>query len=38
MRHKFKKVNEVIIEKAIAARVAVSNNRGEGYIDIAVFS
>lgn len=36
MRHIFKKVNEVIIEKAIAARVAVSNNRGEGYIDTAV--
>ena len=36
MRHIFKKVNEVITEKAIAARVAVSNNRGEGYIDTAV--
>ena len=36
MRHIFKKANEVIIEKAIAARVAVSNNRGEGYIDTAV--
>ena len=36
MRNIFKKVNEVIIEKAIAARVAVSNNRGEGYIDTAV--
>lgn len=36
MRHIFKKANEIIIEKAIAARVAVSNNRGEGYIDTAV--
>ena len=36
MRNIFKKANEVIIEKAIAARVAVSNNRGEGYIDTAV--
>ena len=36
MKNMFKKVNEVVVGKVIAARVAVSNNKGEGYIDTAV--
>ncbi|MCR1897451.1 DUF6133 family protein [Irregularibacter muris] len=31
-----RKANEFIIRKAVAAKVAVSNNSGEGYIDTAV--
>lgn len=36
MKNMFKKANEVVVDKVIAARVAVSNNNGEGYIDTAV--
>lgn len=36
MKNMFKRVNEFVTDKAIAARVAVSNNNGEGYIDTAV--
>ena len=36
MKKAFKKVNKLIINKAEVVRVAVSNNRGEGYIDTAV--
>lgn len=36
MKKMLKKINEFILNKAIAARVAISNNRGEGYIDTAV--
>lgn len=36
MKKMVKKTNEFILNKAIAARVAISNNRGEGYIDTAV--
>lgn len=36
MKKMLKKTNEFILNKAIAARVAISNNRGEGYIDTAV--
>ena len=32
----FKKTNEFIFNKAVKVRLAVSNNRGEGYIDTAV--
>ncbi|MBU5426967.1 hypothetical protein KQI41_11140 [Tissierella pigra] len=31
-----KKANEFITRKAISMKLAVSNNRGEGYIDTAV--
>ncbi len=31
-----RKTNEFITRKVTAARIAVSNNRGEGYIDTAV--
>jgi len=36
MKKMLKKTNEFILNKAIVARVAISNNRGEGYIDTAV--
>lgn len=36
MKNMFKRANEFVTDKAIAARVAVSNNNGEGYIDTAV--
>jgi len=36
MKNILRKANELMIRKAIAAKVAVSNNRGEGYIDTAV--
>lgn len=36
MKNMFKRANEFVMDKAIAARVAVSNNNGEGYIDTAV--
>lgn len=36
MRNMLRKANEFITRKAIAVKVAVSNNRGEGYIDTAV--
>ena len=36
MKNMFKRANEFVTDKAIAARVAGSNNRGEGYIDTAV--
>ena len=32
----FSKVNELRLEKVTAIKTAVSNNRGEGYIDTAV--
>jgi len=38
MKNILRKANEFMIRKAVAAKVAVSNNRGEGYIDTAVFS
>ena len=31
-----RKANELITRKVTATRIAVSNNRGEGYIDTAV--
>ena len=36
MKNTFKRANEVVVDKVIAARMAVSNNKGEGYIDTAV--
>ena len=36
MRRIFKRANEFIFNKAVSVRTAVSNNRGEGYIDTAV--
>ena len=36
MKNILRKANEFMIRKAIAAKVSVSNNRGEGYIDTAV--
>ena len=36
MRNMFRKVNELRLGKVSAIKTAVSNNRGEGYIDTAV--
>ena len=36
MRNIFRKVNELRLGKVSAIKTAVSNNRGEGYIDTAV--
>ncbi|HZJ99951.1 MAG TPA: DUF6133 family protein [Tissierellaceae bacterium] len=36
MKNMLRQVNEVMTSKAITAKIAVSNNRGEGYIDTAV--
>jgi hypothetical protein len=36
MKNMLRKANEFITRKAVEAKVAVSNNRGEGYIDTAV--
>ena len=36
MRNMFRKVNELRLGKVTARKSAVSNNRGEGYIDTAV--
>lgn len=36
MRNMFDKVNELRLGKVTAIKTAVSNNRGEGYIDTAV--
>lgn len=36
MKNMIKKINKFMAEKAVAARIAVSNNQGEGYIDTAV--
>lgn len=36
MRNMFRKVNEFRLGKVTAIKTAVSNNRGEGYIDTAV--
>ena len=36
MKNILRKANEFMIRKAISAKVAVSNNHGEGYIDTAV--
>ena len=36
MKKMIKKVNKFVVEKAVAARIAISNNSGEGYIDTAV--
>ena len=36
MKNILRKANEFITRKAVAVKVAVSNNRGEGYIDTAV--
>lgn len=36
MKSMLRKVNEFITRKAVEAKIAVSNNRGEGYIDTAV--
>jgi len=36
MKNMLRKANEFITRKAVAAKVVVSNNRGEGYIDTAV--
>ena len=36
MKSMLRKVNEFITRKAVEAKIAVINNRGEGYIDTAV--
>lgn len=36
MKNILRNANEFMIKKVVAAKVAVSNNRGEGYIDTAV--
>ena len=36
MRNMFKKANKFMTKKAVAIKIAVNNNRGEGYIDTAV--
>ncbi len=36
MRNMFRKLNELRLGKVTAIKTAVSNNRGEGYIDTAV--
>lgn len=36
MKNMLRKANEFITRKAVATKVAVSNKRGEGYIDTAV--
>lgn len=36
MKKMMKRVNEVVLKQAIKAKLAVSNNKGEGYIDTAV--
>lgn len=36
MRNMFRKVNELRLGKVTTIKSAVSNNRGEGYIDTAV--
>lgn len=36
MRNMFRKGKEFMTRKATAVKIAVSNNRGEGYIDTAV--
>lgn len=36
MRNMLDKANDLVTKRAIAVKVAVSNNRGEGYIDTAV--
>lgn len=36
MRNMLRKANDFVTRKVVAAKVAVSNNRGEGYIDTAV--
>ncbi|MBZ2175620.1 DUF6133 family protein [Schnuerera sp. xch1] len=36
MERTFEKTNNFIAKKIIAVKTAVSNNRGEGYIDTAV--
>jgi len=36
MKNMLRKANEFITRKAIAVKVAINNNRGEGYIDTAV--
>lgn len=36
MENILRNANKFMIRKAVAAKVAVSNNRGEGYIDTAV--
>ena len=36
MKNMIKRINKFMAEKAVAAKVAVSNNQGEGYIDTAV--
>ena len=36
MKNILRKANEFITRKAIAVKVAINNNRGEGYIDTAV--
>ena len=36
MKNILRKANDFVTRKVVAAKVAVSNNRGEGYIDTAV--
>lgn len=36
MKKLIKKVNNLMAKKAVKVQIAVSNNRGEGYIDTAV--
>ena len=36
MKKTMKRANDFVVKQAINAKLAVSNNRGEGYIDTAV--
>lgn len=36
MKKMMKRANDFVVKQAINAKLAVSNNRGEGYIDTAV--
>lgn len=36
MKKMMKRANDLVVKQAINAKLAVSNNRGEGYIDTAV--
>lgn len=36
MKNILRRANEIMVRKAIDAKAAISNNRGEGYIDTAI--
>ena len=36
MKKMMKRANDLVVKQAIKAKLAVSNNKGEGYIDTAV--